>query len=313
MGGKRFLAHLLQTDVERQIDLPAGDRLLGVLRAQRNAVEIGVDLRLAVDAVEIFLKGVFHAVLADVGVERVVLVGVSFPFLRRQLAGVAEQVGGVLGLVFAHIGRGDLKAGDVLLHEIGEQRHGNVLGKHIGGGVDIEAVVDLIAHADDAPGVLGVVLAADAVARAHCREDLHGAGVERHIVRVEPRHEHILLQRVHLGELKRRRFRDGQRVGVGVAEALHGAAKLQDDRVRIVLAEKLRHVDGEVVAERVGHEQTAVAVENVSPGGGDGDVLFCFRFAHGVVFASADDLQLIERDKVNAEQQSKDNGEQNQP
>jgi hypothetical protein len=67
--GERLLAHLLQADVQRQIDMPAGLRLLGVLGAERDAVEIGVDLRLAVHAVEIFLKGVFHAVLADVGVE----------------------------------------------------------------------------------------------------------------------------------------------------------------------------------------------------------------------------------------------------
>ena len=49
--------------------MPAGLRLLGVLGAERDAVEIGVDLRFTVHAVEIFLKGVFHAVLADVGVE----------------------------------------------------------------------------------------------------------------------------------------------------------------------------------------------------------------------------------------------------
>jgi len=67
--GECLLAHLLQADIQRQIDMPAGLRLLGVLGAERDAVEIGVDLRFTVHAVEIFLKGVFHAVLADVGVE----------------------------------------------------------------------------------------------------------------------------------------------------------------------------------------------------------------------------------------------------
>ena len=311
--GERLLAHFLQADIQRQIDMPAGLRLLGVLGAERDAVEIGVDLRLAVHAVEIFLKGVFHAVLADVGVERVVLAGVGRPFLRRQLAGVAEQVGGVLRFVFAHIGRGELKAGNVLLHEIGEQRHRNVLGENVGRGVDVEAVVDLVPDADDAPGVLGVILAADAVARTHRREDLHGAGVERHVVRLEPGVEHALLQRVHLGELKGRGLRDGQRVGIGVTEALHGAAQLENDRVRVVLTEELRYVDRQVVAERVGHEQTPVAVENVPSRRGDGDVFFRLRFPYGVVFAPADDLQLIKRDEVNAEQQHKDDGEHNEP
>ena len=293
--------------------MPAGLRLLGVLGAERDAVEIGVYLRLAVHAVQIILKGVFHAVLADVGVERVVLVGVGGPFLRRQLAGITEQVGGVLRFVFTHIGRGELKTGDVLLHEVGEQRHRNVLGKNIGRGVDVVAVVDLVPDADDAPGVLGAVLAADAVARAHRREDLHGVGVERHLVRLEPGVEHALLQRVHLGELEGRSLRDGQRVGIGVAEALHGVAQLKNDRVRIVLTEELRYVDGEVIAERVGHEQTPVAVENVPSRRGDGDLLFCLRFPYGIVFASADDLQLIERDKINAEQQHKGNGEHSKP
>ena len=293
--------------------MSAGLRLLGVLGAERDAVKIGVDLRLAVHAVEVIFKGVFHAVLADVGVERVVLIGVSCPFLRRQLAGVAEQVGGVLRFVFAHVGRGDLKAGDVLLHEIGEQRHRNVLGENVGRGVDVEAVVDLIPDADDPPGVLSVIFAADAVARAHRRKDLDGVRVERHVVGLEPGVEHALLERVHLGELKGRSHRDGQSVGIGVAEALHGVAELEDDRVRIVLAEELRYVDGEVVAERVGHEQTPVAVENVSSRGGDGDVLFRLRFPYGIVFAAADDLQLIERDKVNAEQQHECNGEHDEP
>ena len=42
-------------------------------------------------------------------------------------------------------------------------------------------------------------------------------------------------------------------------------------------------------------------------------VIFRLRFPYGVVFAPADDLQLIKRDEVNAEQQHKDDGEHNEP
>ena len=99
-----------------------------------------------------------------------------------------------------------------------------------------------------------------------------------------------------------------------------GAGKRMKSERPKVLAEVLcKPMLGWVLdaAEDLGFDEVAVVTGfgaeltggYVSSRGGNGDVLFCLCFPHGIVFAAADDLQLIERDKVNAEQQRKCDGE----
>ena len=246
-----------------------GHRLLGVHRAQHRA---GGVLRLyhrAVLAVEIVFKGVFHAVLADVGIGGVFQQGVFFILLLRHQADVAEDVRGIVRAVFARIRAVDIYAGKLVFHDGGYQLHAGVLDKDVVGGVYRIAHVDGIAHAGDDAHLLRGVAVVYTVARAHIAHQLHGGGVLR--IRHEILELLLLVRDVCLQHralylrhvrkiLKGRVARDGKVVRIHVAVALHHLHKAEDGLVRVFVGEELGRVYGEVIGLGIAHQHAAVAV-----------------------------------------------------
>ncbi len=152
--GQRFLHHLLQVDVQRQGHGAAGLGLAGVQLTGELAVLVGGDEPPAVLAVEVFLEGLLHAVLAHQVVHVVALVGVAHvagglvaaPFLLPYGAHGAQDVGGQLGVVHPRCRRLDGHALVVPVGDAAQQVRGHVLGEGIAA-----AAVQLVPDAHDQP------------------------------------------------------------------------------------------------------------------------------------------------------------------
>ncbi len=84
-------------------------------------------------APEQILKGGLHAVLAHGVVHGIALVLVPVPVLGVDGPHLAQQVGGVLGLILAHGDRVNLHAGELPLLHRGNKRDIHIPGKDIGG------------------------------------------------------------------------------------------------------------------------------------------------------------------------------------
>ena len=301
---------LLQGDVDGQVDVVAGDRLLEIDGAEHGAGGVAGLHHFPVLAVELLLKGVLDAVLAHVGVGGVVHQGIALELLLGHQARVAQQMGRVLRAVFPDVGPLDLDAGELVLHDGGDQRHAGVLDEHVVGGVDGVAHVDGIAHARDDAHLLGGVAVVDVIAGAHVAQQLHGAGVLGHgaapgVGQIGV--QHGLLDVGHVGGvLEGRGPGDGQVVGVLVAVALHHAHQLQDDGVGIVVFEELDVVDLQVIAFLVADQHPAVAVQDVAAGRGDhlffvGDLL-----ALVIVLLSLYDLEIVEEGQIDDQDDGED-------
>ena len=260
---------LLQGQVQGQVHMLAGLRLLQIDGAEDGAGGVAVLDHLAVLAVQVVFKGVLNAVLAHHGVVCVFQQGVFLKLLLGHQAHVAQDMGRVLGAVVPDVGPLHLDAGELVLHDGGDQAGAGVLNKHVIGGVDGVAHVDGIADAGDDAHLLGGIAVVDVVSGAHVAHQLHRRGVGGQIVALilEIGVEHGPLDLRHVGiVLKGRRPGDGQIVGVLVAIALHQPHQLQDNRVGIVVGEELHVVDLQVIAFLVADQHAAIPVQDVAPG-----------------------------------------------
>ena len=304
--GQDTLHLLLQHDVERDVDVVAGLGLLLILVGQHGAGGGARHEHLAVVAVEIVFKGVLDAVLADHGVGGVLEQRVFFIFLLRHQTRVAEDVRGIVRLIVAGERALDLDAGELGLHDRGDQLHARILDKDVFGGVDRVADVDGIAQPGDLAHLLGGVVAVNVIARAHIAQKLDRGRVGRQalFLVLEISLEHRALDLGHVRVIvKRRLHRDRQIVDIGVAKLVDHVDQLQQNGVRILTGKELGGVDRQVIAFLVADQHAAVAVEDVAARGGDGLLLGLHLAAGQVVLLALDDLHPVEEDQVDGEQQ----------
>ena len=188
---ERLLHLCLKVDVDRQRHGGAGLRLDRVeLAGDLAGVVVEGHKALAVAAVKIVFKRIFHAGDADGARERVaVLVLIIVPVLNT--AGVAEDVGGIVGLVNTH-GRGvHLHAGIVAVLDEGNERNIHVARKfegrgavHLGGGEGV-AQPDERAHRAGGQGFVDAVLAAQLQIQRRARQR-SGEAVVADVLFIDP-------------------------------------------------------------------------------------------------------------------------------
>ena len=299
---------LLQHLVNGQIDMRPGLRFFDVDGTEHRA---GVVLRLAylaILAVQVFLKGVFHTVLADHGVIGIVQKRIALILLLGHQSGVAEDVCRVFRLVIADVGTLNLNADQFVLHDGRNQFHTGVFHEQIFSRVDRVADIDRVADPGNDAHLFAGVAVVDAVARTHKAQQFDRAGVFRQAVRLLPdkigfQHRTLDIRHV-LVVFKRRCSADGQIVRIVISEALHHMDQLQNDRIRIFVCKQLDIVYLEVVALLVADHDSAVAVKNVSSRSSNRPLRICYFVALVVVFFPLDDLKAIQEGQVNHEDQN---------
>ena len=298
---------LLQYLVNGQIDMRARLRFFDVHGAEHRA---GVVLRLAHDAVlavQVFLKGVFHAVLADHGVIGVVQQRIALILLLGHQSGVAEDVCRVFRLVITDISALNLNTDQLVLHDGRDQLHTGVFHEQIFRRVDRVTDIDRVANPRDDAHLFAGIAVVDAVTGAHEAQQFNRAGVFRKPVRLltdEVGLQHGALDIRHILVIfKRRRSADGQVVRIVVSEALHHVDKLQDNRVRIFVCKQLDVIYLEIITLLVADHDPAVAVKNVSSCRGNGPLRIGYFVALVVVFLTLNDLKAIQEGQVDHEDQ----------
>ena len=160
---------------------------------------------------EVLLKGGLRAGDAH-GIVHVVaaLLLIGRPGILGDGAGVAQQVGGVLGLILAHRGGLDLHPPEVQLLHPGDEVHIHILGKVVGGPVrDPAAVVELIQHPGHRPGV----------PRVHIPQVQGGHGLSRRPGRLLI-HRPLALDVQIPAHLAQQLLGGGQAVGLGLFPGL---------------------------------------------------------------------------------------------
>ena len=103
--------------VDGQVDMGPRLRFFDVDSAEHRAGVVLCFAHRAVLAVQVFLKGVFHAVLSHHGVVCIVQQRIPFILLLRHQSGVAEDVGGVFRLVIADVGTLNFNADQLVFHD----------------------------------------------------------------------------------------------------------------------------------------------------------------------------------------------------
>ena len=307
------LRGLLHPDVDGQIDVVAGDGLLGIDRVGDHAGGGARHPRLAVGAVEIAFKSQLRPGLAHIGVQVIAQRRVLVHLLAEDLAGVAQQMPGGLGLHLPGEAGAHVEAAHVVLHQRGDQVHAHVLGEDVVGGVEVPAVaaIDLIADARDGAGLLGGVAVVDLIAVAHEGHQLHGGGAGAQVLVVEIGLQKDPLPVAHGRVLKGRGLRDGQGVDVAVPEVRGHRTQPQNRGVgpgvvRVVVPEQVPLVDDQVVDDPVLHQNAPIAVHDVPPGradplGGD-DVVAALL----VIGQPLHDLELVQGDQADGDQRGGD-------
>ena len=247
---------------------------------------------------EVFLKGELRPVLADGRAHGIALRLIGRVFLGVHQTRVAEQMRRQIRMILARIRHRDLEAGDVIFLQGRDEVHARVLDEHIVRQVELVDIarLDRIAQAGDGAHIGRGVVVVDLKLFTAVAQKLHGRGLLVKLGIFEKALELRALRFAHVRILERRRGRDRQLVDIRVAAADDGARKAQQDAVRVVLLEEVVGVKDEVIAARVRHKHTAVAVEDAAARGrhglGAGDAVAVFL----IVRLTVDDLQFVERD-----------------
>ncbi len=131
---------------------------------------------------EVALKGLFNAFPADEGVHGIALLQIALDLVVVYRADVAQQMGGVHRVVLTDIADLHVEAQKVALHQPGYKVYAHVLSKNVGRGLDDIARVQLVAHARNDAGLLGIVAVVDTVALAQEGHQLHRRRVLRQLV-----------------------------------------------------------------------------------------------------------------------------------
>ena len=127
---------------------------------------------------EVLLKGQLKAGLTDFRVHGVALILVFRPLAVVHAAKVAQDVGGVLGVVFPDGGGLNVQTRSVQLQNGGQLLVGDVLQEGVGRQVGDTAQVKFVSEADDRPGVLIGPAGGNVVAGTHLLHQ-HYAGLRK--------------------------------------------------------------------------------------------------------------------------------------
>ena len=128
--GQGVLRRHLKAQINGQLHIVAGLRRGEVFLLQHLAGGENGGLQQAVGTVEVLLKGIFYALLAHHGVHGVVGVEV-FVLVGVHGARMAQQMGGIGGVVFPDRGGLHQDAGDAQLHHRRQVFRGDVPGQNV--------------------------------------------------------------------------------------------------------------------------------------------------------------------------------------
>ena len=290
-----ILGNDLQVQVQRGLHVVAGFGLVAllILLGDDGAVLVHLVNAGAVGGVEVLFKGGLEAVLADVGVHGVALFLVLRPLGVGHGADVAQDMGGVFGVVFPDGGGLDHQAGDVQLQQDRQVLVGDILDEDIVREVCNAAQVEFVAQANDGPGFLIGPGLGDLIALPEGLDQQGGSdvGVQTDIPQVALEivapGGGIVVQ----GVLKGPGGGDGEMVVVFDAQLL--AFLQQGMQVLVAVVGGLDNivVEHQVITGAVANQYITVPVQDIAPGrldagqrGVDGGVI-------GVAFG-VDDLQV---------------------
>ena len=266
------LRNHLQRQVNGGFQVVAGDGVFLIVLLDDGAVSGNHVHADSVDAVEVFFKSLLKARLTDVGVHGVVLVFIDFPVIGVHTAHVAQDMGGVLGVVFPDGGGFDHQTRGIQLQDGAEVLVGNVFHEGVGGQIGNAAKVKFVAHTHHGPGLFVGPGFRDVIAFPELFQQQRGGNI-----RVQLPVAHIVLEVVLPGG------------GVVVEGVLEGAGLGHGEMVQIfhaqlqglvvkpveVIVTSLGGFDNVVVKHQVitgpvTHQHIAVAVQDIAPGGTDG-------------------------------------------
>ena len=167
--GERILGNFLQGDVNGGFHVVAGNRLFALqIALTDNGAFLGNDVQTAaVNAVEVLFKGLLKACLANLRVHGVALFFILGPVGIVHFAHVAQNMGGVLGVIFPDGGGFHHQAGRVQFQNGGQILVGNVLDEGIVGQVGQTTQVKLIPQANHTAGFLVRPVLGNFIAGAH--------------------------------------------------------------------------------------------------------------------------------------------------
>ena len=308
--GENSLRLLLQHTVYGEINVVAGLRVLGVDGGENRAGDVSRLLHFPVLAVQLRLKGVFYAVLAHIGVVGIFQKVVFFIFLLGHQSHVAQQMGRILRVVVAHIGSRHFNAGQLVLHNGGDQPHAGILHENIVSRVDGVAHVDGIAHARNQPHLLGGVAVVNLIAGAHIGHQLHSGGVGRQGVTLvlEVGFEHGALDFRHVRVILEGRLHGNRQVvGIVIPIPAHHFHQIQDNTVGVLTGKKLGDINFNVVGFLVAHKNAPVPVQNVASRCGYGFRLLDQLIAPVIILLAFYNLQLVQLNQENGQNQKENN------
>ena len=295
--GQRVLGDFLKGNIDGGFHVVAGNGLLAfdIGLGDDGAFLGNLVQTLAVDAVEVLLKGLLKTGLADVGIHGVALILVFGPVVVVHAAQVSQNVGGVGGMVFPDGGGFHHQARGVQLQKGGQVFTGNVGDENIAGQVGNAAKVKFITQADNRPGLFLGPGVGNFVAGAHFFNQQRGGNI-----RVPAAVHHVVLEValpgggiVAEGVLKGT-FRGNRQV----IQVIHPQLLALFQQPVQVFVPVIRGFDNKVVEDQVvggtvAYQNLAVAVQNGAAGcphrgngGVEGGVV---RVAVGL-----DDLQIKE-------------------
>ena len=172
---ERLLGHGLQGDIDRQLHVVAGHGLGHVIAVQDLAGRGDRRLFQAARAVQVLLKRLLHAGFTDECIHGVALFTVFIGFRAPNWTDVAENVRGVLRVIFAHRAVFDHDARHGQLHDGGEGFRVDVLRQRVVFQADAldRAQLQLVPDGDDAVDVRLLPVVRDLVFAA---QPLHERG-----------------------------------------------------------------------------------------------------------------------------------------
>ena len=264
----------MQGDVDGGLHIVAGHRLfaLQIVLLDDGALLGDHVQTAAVDAVEIFLKGFLKAGLTDVGVHGVALILVFGPVVVIHAAHVAQNVGGVGGVVFPDGGGFHHQAGGVQLQDGGKILTGYVLDENVVGQIGHAAQVKFVAQADDAPGLLVRPFLRQLIALPHALNEQRGGDVG---VQTPAVHKVLIIPlpggiEAVQGVFKGAGGADGEVIVVADTQLLAFFQQIVQVLVAVVRGFDHVMVEYQVIAGPVAHQHIAVAVQDIASGGADG-------------------------------------------
>ena len=260
----------MQPQVDGQLHVVTGLRLHGVIGFDDGAVHRHHVDALSVGAVEVFFQSLLQTGLTHIRIHGIALVLIRFPLFRGHFAGVAKNMGSVLGIILPFHAGFHLHSGDVQFQHSKPHIIAGILQKNIIGQLLCQAPKpQFIADADHGPGFLvGPVVGKPVIFPQPLQQPGGGnIGVDLHVAHVlleiSPPGGGIGIDGIGIGSLGGH----GEMVIPGHAHAFRQGHKLINIVVPVIGVIQYKMVDDQVVAGPAAHQNVAVPVRQVPTGG----------------------------------------------